>query len=184
MWKDWGFAATLCDQAKHFLDMARQTATGSEQEGYIRASIVFAVMSFEAFFFREVITGYIQRHRTKLDATKVKKVEDGLSGKEGLSEKALRRGIRRFTGIQTAVKTWPQSLTGKTLTSTAFDDFMTLLDYRNALAHGDITRKFDRLLLGDTLAQEVETVANTELALQTISEMKMAAALHFGFPLT
>jgi hypothetical protein len=172
MWKNWGLAAMLHGQAKHFLHLAKQTPAGSEQEGFVRASIVFSVMSFEAFFFREVIMGYIQRDGATLDPTKIKKVKDRLEGKDG-----------RFTGIKNAVNTWPEWLTGKNLDAPACADFETLLAYRNALVHGDITKELPSPLWGNKLAQEVETAANAELALQTIAEMIKAVALHFGLNL-
>jgi len=167
MWKDWGFAATLRSQAKHFLDLAKQTVIGGEQEGYIRASIVFSVMSFEAFFFREIIQGYIEQHRAAIAPKNLKKVEDGLNGKNG-----------GFTGIQKAVKTWPELLTGANLVGSEGVDFLKFVNYRNALAHGDITRRIPEW---GTLAQEVETVANAELALHAIGEFKKHVAQHFGF---
>jgi hypothetical protein len=74
MWKDWGFAPSLFAQAKQFLDLAKH-ADGSAQEGYVRASIVFALMSFEAYWC-DVITGYIQANGATVDQsilTKVKK---------------------------------------------------------------------------------------------------------------
>ena len=100
MSKDWGFAGTLRDQAKRFLDLAKQTPSGSEQEGCVRASIVFSVISFEAFFFREIIRGYIQQHASVLDPNKIGKIERGLSGNGG------------FTGISGALENWPRLLTG------------------------------------------------------------------------
>jgi hypothetical protein len=171
MWKDWGLAGTLYSQAEHFLDLAKQTAVGSEQEGYIRASIVFAVMSFEALFFREIIRGYIQKHTGTIDTANLAKVEAGLYGKG-------------FAGILEAVSDWPLWLTGNNLDADAsvYADFKGILDYRNALAHGDITRELRSPLWENKLAQDIETVANAELALQTISEMRKAAALRFGFP--
>lgn len=170
MWKDWGLAGTLYSQAERFLDLAKQTAVGSsEQEGYIRASLVFCVMSFEAFFFREIIMGYIQNHRADLDAANVKKVEEGLYG-------TAKGG---FTGVTDAVKKWPGLLTGAALNTPACDDLAKLLEYRNALSHGDITRQLPKW---GKLAQEVETTANAELALEAVAKMKKAAALHFGFP--
>jgi hypothetical protein len=64
LWRDWGFAGSIFGQAKHFLELARQAPPGTMQEGYVRASIVFFLISFEAYFF-EVIRGYIQAKRTK-----------------------------------------------------------------------------------------------------------------------
>jgi hypothetical protein len=172
MWKDWGLAGALYSQAERFLDLAKQTAAGSEQEGYIRASIVFAVISFEALFFREVIRGYIQEHRETLDPANLTRVEAGLYGKG-----------RGFAGILEAVSDWPRLLTGNDLDADAsvYADFKGILDYRNALAHGDITKELRSPLWENKLAQEIETVANAELALHTISEMRKAAALGFGF---
>jgi hypothetical protein len=170
MWKDWGFAATLRSQARHFQHLAQRTAVGGEQEGCIRASIVFSVMSFEALFFREIIRGYIDRHRAEIAPKNLEKVEDGLNGKKG-----------RFTGIWKAVTTWPELLTGANL-AVGFQcvDFLKLVDYRNALVHGDIARQ---LAQSGTLAQEVETVANAELALHVIGEFEKHVAQHFGFSL-
>ena len=58
VWKDWGFAPTLFGQAKHFLELAEGDAIPSAAEAYIRASIVFALVSFEAYFF-ELVRAYI-----------------------------------------------------------------------------------------------------------------------------
>jgi hypothetical protein len=167
LWKDWGLAAALRSQASHFLELAQQAPAG-EQESFVRASLLFSVMSFEAFFFRECIMGYIQQHHGVLDPKKVKKVRDGLSGKDG-----------KFTGITSALNTWPPSLTGKNLTAPT--EFTTLLAYRNAIVHGDITKELPNPLWGCKLAQEVETVASADRALETVSQMIKAAALHFGF---
>lgn len=167
MWKDWGFASTLYSQATRFLDLAEQISVGSEQEGYVRASIVFSVMSFEAFFFREIIVGYIHQHRATLDPAKVEKVEGGLSGRGG------------FIGIKKALAEWPSLLTGKALDPSASAHyFVKLLGYRNALTHGDITRHIPQW---GKLAQDVETVDEAKLALKTTAELAKAAALHFGF---
>lgn len=167
MWKDWGFAATLCDQAKHFLDLAKRTATAdSEREGFVRASIVFSVMSFEAFFFNEIIRGYVQRHAATLDAAKVRTIEKGLTGGPP------------FKGIAAALNDWPCLLTGNALAPSSSTEYFTkLLEYRNALTHGDIIR---HLPMWGTLAQEVENIANAELALQATAEMKLSVAAHFG----
>jgi hypothetical protein len=167
MWKDWGLAPTLRSQAKRFLDLAEQTTVGAEQEGYIRASIVFSSMSFEAFFFREIIRGYIEQHRAAIVPENLKIVEDGLNGKNG-----------GFTGIQKALKTWPELLTGASLVGSESVDFLKFVNYRNALAHGDITRQIPEW---GNLAQEVETVANAEFALHAIGEFKKHVAKHFGF---
>jgi len=48
VWKDWGFAPTLFAQARQFLELAKHSDS-SAQEAYIRASIVFSVMCFEAY---------------------------------------------------------------------------------------------------------------------------------------
>lgn len=169
MWRDWGLATTLSSQAKHLLELAKQTPVGNVQEGYVRASIVFSVMSFEAFFYREIIGGFIEQNRAALDPKAVQKVENGLNGKKGVG----------FTGIERAVETWPRLLTGRALDPSASAELVRLLDYRNALAHGDITRKLQRW--GGKLAQEVETVATAELALHMIGEFKTHVAQHFGF---
>jgi hypothetical protein len=165
MWKDWGLTTTLRGQATHFLELAKQTRVGSEQEGYVRASILFSVMSFEAFFFREIIWGFIEQNSATLDPKNAQKVDNGLNGRNG-----------RFTGIKEAVKTWPCLLTRRALDPSASAD-LRLLEYRNALAHGDITKQ----LQGGKLAQEVETVADAEFALNTIEEFKEHVARHFGF---
>lgn len=113
MWKDWGFAATLFGQAKHFLSLAKQDGRAREQEGYVRAAIVFSLIAFEASFFREIITGYIQQNRATIDPVRLKTVEDRLTGP-------------RYTGIQEAVEKWPKWLTGKPLPrSSSYPDFET-----------------------------------------------------------
>jgi hypothetical protein len=166
MWKDWGFAASLRSQAKHFLDLAKQTAAGGEREGHVRASIVFSVMSFEAFFFREVIRGFIRQKRATVDPAKVKKVEEGLDGP-------------RFTGIREALEKWPRLLDRGALKPAAIADFVKLLEYRNALTHGDIVRRLP--LWGNKLAQEVETVPYAELVLHRTGDITTTVAQHFGF---
>ena len=125
LWKDWGFAASLFTRAKHFLASARQSAPGSDQEGLIRASIVFSLMSFEAYFF-QVVKGYIQQNGAKPDPTGLRKVEDGLV---------------KHTGIHEAVRDWPRFLTGNSLDTTTqpYADFVNFTKYRNALLHGKIT---------------------------------------------
>ena len=111
LWKDWGFAASLFTQAKHFLASARQSATGSAQEGLIRASIVFSLMSFEAYFFFEVVNGCIQQKGATLDHTSLMKVQDGLV---------------KHTGIHEALRNWPKFLTGNSLDTTTkpYADFV------------------------------------------------------------
>jgi hypothetical protein len=64
------------------------------------------------------------------------------------------------------------------LDSSAFPDFVKLLEYRNALTHGDITRS---LPLWGELAQEVEAVADAETALHKIGGLTTDVAQHFGF---
>jgi hypothetical protein len=124
-------------------------------------------MSFEAFFFREIIRAYIQQHRAAIAPGNLKKVEDGLDGKNG-----------HFTGIQPALKTWPALLTGAELVGSQSVDFLKFVEYRNALVHGDITRDLPQWGI---LAQEVETVASAELALHALGEFKELVAQHFGF---
>jgi hypothetical protein len=126
-------------------------------------------MSFEAFFYREIIEGFIEQNRAALDPKAVQRVDNGLNGKNR----------ERFTGIRQAVETWPRLLTGRALDPSASAEFVRLLDYRNALAHGDITKKLQRW--GGKLAQEVETVATAELALHMIGEFRTHVAQHFGF---
>jgi hypothetical protein len=161
MWKDWGFAATLFEQAKHFLSLAKQSGRSHEQEAYIRATIVFSLMSFEAFFFREIIAGYLEQNRATIDPDALRTVEVGLE---------------KRTKIRDAVKDWPRLLTGRRLT--ASPDFQNFVKYRNALVHGKITEAIPSL---GKLAQEVETIDNAELAIQTIGEMIRDIALHFNF---
>ena len=166
LWKDWGFAESLFTQAKHFLASARQSASGSAQEGLIRASIVFSLMSFEAYFF-EVVNGYIQQKGATLDPTGRMKVQDGLV---------------KHTGIHEALRDWPKFLTGNSLDTTtkAYADFVNFTKYRNALLHGKIT---ENIPSWGKLAQDVETIDGAELAQRTVSEMVKAVARHFGFPI-
>lgn len=164
MWKDWGLAATLRRQANGFLQLAKQTRNANEQEAYVRASMVFSVMSFEAFFFREVVKSYIQKNAATLDAANVAKVEGGLNGPH-------------FTGIKKAMKKWPILLGLKPLNSASTEYLDKLLGYRNALAHGNITRS-----LGEGgLAQDVETTHDAEIALKKVGELIKEVAQHFGF---
>ena len=164
-WKDWGFAESIFSQSKHFLDLAKQNTTSSIQEGYIRASIVFSLMSFEAYF-GEVVRGYIQqRGATINNPTGLKKVENGL---------------RKHNGIHAAVRDWPKYLTGNSLDTTtkSYADFVNFTQYRNALVHGNITEKIPSW---GKLAQDVETIDNAELAQGTILQMIKVVAAHFGF---
>src|SRR5690348_11617991 len=93
-WKDWGFAPTLFVQAKQFLDLAKHSE-GYSQEGYIRASIVFFLMSFEAYW-RDVIRGHIQTKGPTVDQT-------------GWRRKLVR------TDLKKALEIWPQELVGAPL---------------------------------------------------------------------
>lgn len=156
----------MFSQAKHFLDLARQTKSGPTQEGYVRASIVFFLICFEAYFF-EVVMGYIQEKGASIDPGELKKVEDG---------------FRQNTGIHGAVRDWPKCLTGTSLdTQTkSYQDFVNFTKYRNALVHGKITEKIPSW---GKLAQDIETIDHAELAQQTISEMIKSVAPHFGFDL-
>jgi hypothetical protein len=109
--------------------------------------------------------GFIHHNRATIDPDGLKKVE---------------RGLARRTGIQDAVKEWPKWLTGNTLPkSSSCSNLVKFMKYRNALIHGKITEVIPSS--GQKLAQDIETVDNAELALQTVSDMIKATAQHFGF---
>jgi hypothetical protein len=57
-------------------------------------------------------------------------------------------------------------------------DWVRFTDYRNALVHGRISESIPSL---GTLAQEVETVAQAQLAHAAAGAMIEATAAHFGF---
>jgi hypothetical protein len=163
MWKDWGFAPSLFSHAKDFLGLAKKS-TGRVQEGFVRAAIIFSLMSFEAYW-RDVIRGYIQTNRRSIDPSKLLKVEKELNTSR--------------IGIHEALNNWPKVLTGKPLdTATkSFGNFVNFKEYRNLLVHGKITDKVP----SGKLAQDVETISEAELALQTVSEVIKIVAVHFGF---
>jgi hypothetical protein len=163
MWKDWGFAPSLFAQAKQFLDLAKHS-DGSTQDGYIRASIVFSLMSFEAYW-RDVITCYIQGNGATVDQSRLAKVK-----------KEMAR-----TDLKKALERWPQALVGTPLDTSAkvYDDFSNFREYRNFLVHGKISEPI-RSSWGK-LAQEIETVEYAALARITVSEMINMVAGHFGY---
>ncbi len=94
MWRDWGFAPALLSQAKLFIDMVKK---GESQEACIRASILFSMMSFEAYF-RDVVREYIETNRATISAATVQEVEEQLAAR---------------TGIERALNHWPAMLTGQ-----------------------------------------------------------------------
>jgi hypothetical protein len=163
LWKDWGFAPFLFAQAKHFLDLAKHN-TGSAQEGYIRASIVFSLMSFEAYW-HNVIKGYIQAKGATVDRSRLARIK-----------KEMPR-----TDLKKALESWPQALVGVSFDISAkfYDDFSNFREYRNFLVHGKIEEPI-RSSWGK-LAQDIETVEYAELALRTVSEMSKTVARHFGY---
>ncbi len=163
MWKDWGFAPSLFAQAKEFLDLAKRSGT---PEGYIRASIVFSLMSFEAYW-GNVIRGYIQQKG------------NGIHNPAKLPE--IQKALNNRFSIKTALETWPQLLVGEPLdTSTEFyENFDNFREYRNCLVHGKISEPI-RSSWGK-LAQDVETISDAGLAHQTVRKMVKVVALHFGY---
>ena len=164
LWKDWGFAPTLFGQARHFLELAKGDAVPSAGEAYVRASIVFALVSFEAYFF-ELLRAYIQQNKGAINPAALIKVEHGL---------------QRKTGITAAIQKWPKLLTGRPLDETAkpYGDLLEFISYRNSLLHGKITEKIP---LSGKLAQDIETVDSADLAQRTVSNMVRVIAKHFGF---
>jgi len=158
VWKDWGFAPTLFAQAQ-FLELAKHSDS-SAQEAYIRASIVFSVMCFEAYW-HDVITGYIQKNGAGSELDKVKK------------------GMRN-AGFKKSLERWPKMLVRKPFDTGAkfYDNFSNFREYRNLLVHGKISEPI-RASWGK-LAQEIETVECAELAHRTVSEMVNMVAQHFG----
>jgi len=163
IWKDWGFAPSLFAQAKQFLDLAKHS-DGAAQEGYIRASIVFSLMSFEAYW-REVITGYMQAKGVTVDQSRLAKVKKEMARMD----------------LKKALESWPQALVGTPLDTIAkvYDDFSNFREYRNFLVHGKISEPI-RSTWGK-MAQEIETVEYAELARRTVSEMSNMVAQHFGY---
>jgi hypothetical protein len=164
LWKDWGFAASIFAQAKHFLELAKASADPGIREGYARASIVFFIFAFEAYFF-EVVRGYIQVKRAIIDPAALKKVEDG---------------FQHNTGIREAVRDWPKVLTGQSLDTNTepYQDLLNFIKYRNALVHGKITEPIPSW---GKLAQDVETPDNADHARRSISAMTFIVSAHFGF---
>lgn len=158
-WKDWGFAPALFAQAKQFLDLAKHSDDPS-QEGYIRASIVFSLMSFEAYW-RNVIRGYLQTKGATVD------------------QSGWRRKLAR-TELKKALESWPEQLVGAPLRTSdkLYDDFSNLREYRNLLVHGKIEEPI-RSSWGK-LAQDIETIEYAELSRSTVSEMIKLVAQHFG----
>jgi hypothetical protein len=164
MWKDWGFAPSLFVQAKQFSDLAKHS-DGSAQEGFIRASIVFSLMSFEAYW-RDVITGYIQANAATVDQSRLAQVKKEMAHR---------------TDLKKALESWPQALVGTPLDTSAkvYDDFSNFREYRNILVHGKISEPI-RSSWGK-LAQEIETVECAELARRTVSEIINMVARHFCY---
>jgi hypothetical protein len=160
MWKDWGFAPSLFAQAKQFLDLAKISA---EQEAHIRATIVFSIMAFEAYW-HDLIRGFIQEKGARIPQQNVQEVEDQL----------LR------SGINNALRQWPKLLVGKPLdmSTPSYLNFDSFRQYRNCLVHGNIVGR----LPSGRLAQEVETIPDAELAVETVSDLVRIVATHFGFP--
>jgi hypothetical protein len=160
MWKDWGFASTIFQQAKRFIELAR---TGTDQESHIRASIVFSMLAFEAYF-NEAVRVYIENNRASIAPAELQKVENGMRSRIGIAE---------------ALKKWPAYLTGNPLDtkSEPITTFTMFREYRNALVHAKIA---DVLPSVGKLAQELETIENAELANETVSKMVKLIASHFG----
>ena len=165
MWKDWGFAQSLFSQVKMFLEFARDARDRTTRDGHIRAAIIFALMAFEAYFM-EVARGYIGQRKSDIDGEKLKQVEEE----------------QKYIGIRTAVRTWPELLTGQSLNrdSKIYKDWENFVEYRNALLHGDIVRQLDS---SKVLAQDVETIENAAHARDTIAGMIKVVAEHFEFDL-
>jgi len=163
MWKDWGFAPSLFAQAKQFLDLAKHS-DGSVQEGHIRASIVFSLMSFEAYW-GDVIRGYIQEKGAAVDQAKLAKIK---------------KDMPRID-LKKALESWPQALVGAQLDTSAkiYDEFSNFREYRNSLVHGKISDPI-RSSSGK-LAQDFENVESAELSRRTVSEMIKMVARHFGY---
>lgn len=173
LWKDWEFAPELFKQAERFLDLARNECIGSSQEGFIRASIVFYLMSFEAFFFA-LVKGYIQQRRTTLSPSAVLKVER-----------------KKNPRISEVIEAWPELLTGMPLDygTREYRCWKRLTYYRNALVHGKISEHIE----GDEkspgsqvwtppIAQEFETLESVELARRAVSGMMEMTVSCFGIP--
>jgi len=122
-------------------------------------------MSFEAYWY-DVAESYIQANRNdKSKAKKLQKVE---------------KALKKWVGIKKALDKWPERLTGKPLNKklACYQQYDNFREYRNRLLHGEVSGK----LPSGRLAQDLETIADAELALQAVSEMIKVVATHFGFP--
>lgn len=138
MWKDWGFAATLYEQARHFLTLAKASTSESDVLAHIRASIVFSLMSFEAHY-REAVRGFMQNSKADITPHNYDQVEND---------------IKTRLPIRKAVENWPELLTGRpmpikprsalpinttnaqAINTTLDQRYHGFFDYRNSLVHG------------------------------------------------
>ena len=164
LWKDSGFAPTIFNQARRFFALAIASRVETDRSAHIRACIVFALMAFEAYFF-ELIRGFIQANRQRLDVQNLQRLEDGIAER---------------TGITRAVSEWPELLTGTSLDKgrRTYSDLMNAIQYRNALVHGKITEPIPSL---GKLAQDLETCGYAQAVIVIVSEMISVVAAHFGF---
>src|SRR5688572_16284594 len=89
LWKDWGFANALFRQGEHFLRTASQSSDARVREGYIRASILFFLMAFEAYF-HAAIRGYVQQNRASIPPAKLQQLEKKMGEKSGRLAEAVR----------------------------------------------------------------------------------------------
>jgi hypothetical protein len=184
-WKDWGFAPSLFSQAKVFLKAAKECGSLAEQEPLIRASILFALASFEAHFY-DVVKSHIQNAKPiGTVPSRFEKIAGSIlelfGRKRSLSGvEKVQAGMARHAGIHEAVRDWPKYLLGRSLdTNTrSYHNFVKFTNYRNQLVHGQIAEKM-RSWPGK-LAQDVETIECADLAQETVSEMIKMTALHFG----
>ena len=88
--------------------------------------------------------------------------------------------LKRNTGLQKAVREWPQRLTGRSLDTQAplFTELIKVIEYRNWLVHGKIAQTVPSWR---RLAQEIETTENAERAGETVAAMVAQVSQHFGF---
>ncbi len=164
MWRDWGFPSQVLQQAKTFSALANSARGDDLRLAYIRASILFSLVALEGHF-HQVVRGYIEANRNGIDPANLQRAEE---------EAAKRLGIDR------ALRNWPGLLTGNDLDTNAepYTTYSCFRAYRNVLVHGNITAPIQS---SSTLAQDLETSENAELANTTARRMINMISRHFGF---
>ncbi len=163
-WRDWGFAENLYRQASRFTNLAGSAGEEDEKLAYVRASIVFSLISFEAHF-NEVVRRYLQANREKIVPDNLGRVEKGLASR---------------TPIDRALREWPALLTGSSLNTETepYLSYSSFREYRNSLVHGKITQPIQSL---GVLVQDMETVDNARRSVRAVAEMIVLVSRHFSF---